>query len=138
MDIWAIVMLKGYKNFLLLIIISSSYCFAQTINDWENPKAIGKNKEVGHATFIPFASVNDAMTKQNGESEYFLSLNGTWKFSIVKNPSEVPANFYETNYSISSWNDIKVPGNWELQGFGQPIYTNVKHPLPNPNPPYKA
>ena len=127
---------KIFEILLMIFFLISNLIIAQPINDWENPKVINKNKENGHATFVPFNSVEDALTKNNYESENYISLNGTWKFLLVDNPSKVPANFYELEYSITIWEDIEVPGNWELQGYGQPIYTNVKHPFKNPNPPY--
>ena len=59
---------------------------------------------------------------------------GTWKFNWVRKPADRPVNFYKTNYDISNWKDIKVPGHWELQGYGVPIYTDVSYPFPNNEP----
>ncbi|MDA3853745.1 MAG: DUF4981 domain-containing protein, partial [Bacteroidales bacterium] len=61
--------------------------------------------------------------------------NGTWKFNWVYKPAERPIDFYKTDFDVSAWNDIKVPSNWELEGYGTPIYTNIKYPFPK-NPPF--
>jgi beta-galactosidase/beta-glucuronidase len=57
-----------------------------------------------------------------------LLLDGVWKFDWHKKPADKPAGFYRQGYDASKWNDIQVPGNWELQGFDKPIYTNWRYP----------
>ncbi|HTJ50850.1 MAG TPA: glycoside hydrolase family 2 TIM barrel-domain containing protein [Cyclobacteriaceae bacterium] len=57
------------------------------------------------------------------------SLNGIWKFKWSPDPQSRPVNFYTENYSTENWDNILVPGNWELQGFGTPIYTNITYPF---------
>jgi beta-galactosidase len=68
-------------------------------------------------------------------SPYYKSLNGTWKFHWVRKPDDRPVRFYEDDYDVSDWDDTPVPSNWELQGYGVPIYTDVAYPFPA-NPPY--
>ncbi len=101
--------------------------------DWENPGVVGRNKERPHATFIPFPDMESAI--RGGASPFLRSLNGTWKFNWVRQPAGRPVDFYREDFDVSSWSDIEVPGNWELQGFGVPIYTDVAYPFPA-NPPY--
>lgn len=111
--------------------------------DWEgeDERVFGVNKEVGHVTYIPFPSV-DALKQSSyfkepwlqPTSQYYLSLNGNWKFNWVKQPSERPVDFYKTTYDVSSWKEIPVPSNWEMHGYGTPIYTNITYPFKN-NPP---
>jgi len=103
--------------------------------DWENPAVFGRNKEAAHCTYIPYADTEGALKNNPAQSPYYLSLNGTWKFNWVKKPSERPVNFYKDNFDASKWNDIAVPGNWELQGFGIPMYTNTDYLFPA-NPPH--
>ncbi|NIM58111.1 MAG: beta-galactosidase, partial [Candidatus Aminicenantes bacterium] len=105
------------------------------VKDWENPAMIGRNKEPAHCTYIPYADIETALKNNSAQSPYYLSLNGTWKFNWVKKPSERPVNFYKDNFNVSKWNDIVVPGNWELQGFGIPMYTNTDYLFPA-NPPH--
>ena len=67
-------------------------------------------------------------------STFYQSLNGNWKFNWVKQPSERPVDFYKKDYDVSSWKEIPVPSNWEMLGYGTPIYTNYTYPFKN-NPP---
>lgn len=111
--------------------------FSQVIDegiDWENPQVVGRNKERPRATFFAFSNRQNALQNDQTKSPHFRSLNGTWKFHFVKKPSERPVDFYKEDYDVSQWNEISVPGNWELQGFGTPIYTDVEYPFPS-NPP---
>lgn len=111
-------------------------------NDWENQKIFAINKEPGFSTFIPFASVQEMKSdpyysepwKQTNSSRYIL-LNGSWKFHWVKSPEERPKDFYKPSYDVTQWDIITVPSNWEMQGYGTPIYTNITYPFRN-NPPF--
>lgn len=111
-------------------------------NDWENQNVFAINKEDGHATFIPFANMKEMKAdpayrrpwKRTRSSRYLL-LNGNWKFNWVKQPEERPKDFYRINYDVSQWNEIPVPSNWEMHGYGTPIYTNITYPFRN-NPPF--
>ena len=64
-------------------------------------------------------------------SSFYSSLNGQWKFYWAKQPSERPVDFYKTTYDTSTWDEIMVPSNWEMLGYGTPIYTNVNYPFKN-------
>ncbi len=96
--------------------------------DWENPEIFSRNKELARASFIPFGSKEQVMENDSENSPFYTSLNGQWKFHIVDKPADRPLDFYKTDYDDSDWHNIDVPSNWELQGFGYPIYTNVKYP----------
>lgn len=89
--------------------------------EWENPAITGINK-------LPPKSW------RHYEPEYFRCLNGNWKFHWSANPYEVPANFHSLNFDDHQWATIPVPGHWELNGYGIPIYTNIQYPFP-PTPP---
>lgn len=69
------------------------------------------------------------------KSALYQSLNGSWKFNIVKNPSQRPMDFFAVNLDDSNWKNIQVPSNWEIEGFDIPIYTNITYPFPK-NPPF--
>ncbi len=105
------------------------------ILDWENPAVIDMNKEPAHCTYIPFADREQVLKNDWTASPYFLPLNGTWKFNWVRKPADRPKDFFREDFDVSLWSNIQVPGNWELQGFGVPIYTDVDYPFPA-NPPY--
>lgn len=100
----------------------------KTPRDWENPEVFRINKEEPRASFIPYQTVKQVIEDDATKSPYYTSLNGTWKFNLAINPSERPFYFFKTDYDISDWKDITVPGNWETQNFDIPIYTNVKYP----------
>jgi beta-galactosidase len=122
------------KKFLIIFyLLSVKYAFAQMFNltEWENPSItdIGKLPQTAH--YIPLANESE----NNRNSSRVFSLNGKWKFNYVNKPNQKPINFYTARFKDANWKDIQVPSNWELQGFGIPIYTNVNYPFPK-NPPY--
>lgn len=121
--------------FMICFVYQSAVGNNNKQNDWENPELFRINKEEARAAFVPYASIENALVNNWEQSSYFQSLNGTWKFHWTKKPSQRPKDFYKTTYDVSSWDNIEVPSNWELQGFGIPIYTNVKYPFPA-NPPH--
>ncbi len=122
----------------ILLIPSFLFCVAQSqVQDWENPHVISKNKRAPHAFFVPFKSLEKALKLDHENSEYYQSLNGDWKFKWSKNPAERPMNFFEVNFDVSSWDLIKVPSNWEVEGYGIPIYVNQPYEFTtDPNPPH--
>ncbi len=97
------------------------------LTEWQDQTVWQINKEEPHAHFIPFTS-KSGIGDDIFSSELIQSLNGTWKFKLVQTPSEIPYGFYKDRYSTRKWDDIKVPANWELEGFDVPIYTNVQYP----------
>lgn len=105
------------------------------IPDWENPKVFRINKEEPRAVFYPYASQEEALTFCKTKSQYVKTIDGSWKFHFAKNPEERPADFFKTDFDVTGWDDIKVPGNWQLQGYDYPIYTNIPYPF-KANPPY--
>jgi len=95
---------------------------------WEDPGVFEINKIPAHSHFIPFTSVEQARTEDKWQSPLIVSLNGMWKFHLSQNPSERPFWFFKDDFDTRKWNEIKVPANWELEGYDYPIYTNVKYP----------
>ncbi|MDD2645457.1 MAG: glycoside hydrolase family 2 TIM barrel-domain containing protein [Bacteroides sp.] len=109
--------------------------------EWEDETLFAINKEYGRATAIPYVSSQSLMADEHymtpwkeSTSTFYQSLNGNWKFNWVKQPSERPVDFYKKDYDVSSWKEIPVPSNWEMLGYGTPIYTNYTYPFKN-NPP---
>ncbi len=115
-------------------------------NDWENPNVFDRNKTARHNTLLPYGDMASAIEGTRQASIYHKSLNGKWKFSWAKNPNERVADFYQNGYDDSNWAEIPVPGNWEMHGYGVPIYTNVGYPhatdepyiMTTPNPDFTA
>ena len=107
--------------------------FAQN-NDWENPALVQQGQEPPHPAFMLFANRQDALSDEYSRSSWYQSLNGSWKFLYTDKAANRVMDFYKTDGDESRWNNITVPSNWELQGFGVPIYTNITYPFPK-NPP---
>ena len=123
------------KTLLMTLCLAASSLMAQAGNDWENPEIFGEGRLPYRATAYPYASTQAALQGDFQKSPYYLSLNGQWKFHYADNPAERPADFYKTDYNVSDWAEIPVPSNWEMQGYGVPIYTNTTYVFPR-NAPY--
>ena len=96
--------------------------------DWENLEVISKNKEPAHATLISFSDVESSHGGDPNNSPFYKSLNGDWRFKWVKKPAERPMNFMHPDVDLAKWDLIPVPSNWQMHGYGIPIYTNSKYP----------
>ena len=128
----------------LTAVILSATCFfvvqaqnAPFPKELEDPSVFEINKLPSHDNAFPFESRELALKNKKAGSQFFYSLDGNWKFNFTENPAKRPQDFYKTNYDDSKWPDIKVPGNWELQGYSYPIYTNIPYDFApqNANPP---
>ncbi len=95
---------------------------------WEDPKVNEINREMPHAHFIPYENLQQARTEDKWQSPNIQSLNGMWKFHLAQNPSQRPYWFFKNDYDTRDWDEIKVPSNWELEGYDYPIYTNITYP----------
>ena len=112
---------------LFITAVSISTCLnAQTPHDWENPAVLSINKLPYHATL--------QLPSKEEECKEIVSLDGQWLFHWSRNPEERPADFYKEDYDISSWGKITVPGNWQTQGYGTPIYSNIGYPFKRNRP----
>jgi beta-galactosidase len=125
--------MKAFSRLLLpLALVASTAFIAQSQTsvppDWENPHVFGINKEPARATFTPFSDESSAL-RSGHDSSWVESLNGTWKFHWVKEPDLRPVDFYKPDFDVSSWKEIPVPSNWEMEGYGTPIYTNITYPF---------
>lgn len=119
--------------FLPILLLYNMAAFAD--NDWENQKVIGENKEPAHCTLTVYPDEASSLTGEKTASPYFKSLNGQWKFHWVNKPADRPKQFFQSDFDDSCWDEIAVPGNWQLQGYGIPIYLNIPYPFKK-NPPY--
>jgi len=109
----------------------------QVPRNWEDPSVFDINREAPRASFISYASEKSALADNHEGSEFYHSLNGKWLFHWVPVPDERPFYFYKDDYDTRDWDHIDVPSNWEIQGYGIPIYVNVKYPHVK-NPPFIA
>lgn len=97
--------------------------------DWENEQVLHRHTEPPRATFVPFPSVAAALASPPESSPFYCSLNGPWRFHWSPTPASRPAGFYVTNFDDSAWTNLPVPANWEMHGFGVPIYLGSGYPF---------
>ena len=96
--------------------------------DWENLEVLSVNRMPAHSRWGAYDTAERALSGPYGSSPYTMSLNGSYRFRLYPSPEAVD-DFYRPEYDDSAFSDIPVPSNWEVQGFGEPIYTNVAFPF---------
>ena len=134
-------MKKLFTKYLtsIIILIFSHNGISQSLDPiLENPQVVEINKLPARATYFPYESIDLALNGQMKASSRFISLNGEWFFKWSKSPEQRPKEFYKNESNLDNWNKIPVPSNWQLHGYGIPIYTNIKYPFSfydEPNPP---
>lgn len=100
----------------------------------EDPSVFRVNQLPAHCTKMAFSNKEEALAGDKRSSPWCLSLDGEWKFSYAGCPADRPVDFYKTDFDDSMWPTMSVPSNWQLQGYGVPLYTNVTYPF-EPAPP---
>jgi beta-galactosidase len=113
---------------VILSLVNATTAFADP-PDWENEQVFARNRLPARASFTPFADIEQALVGDSNESPYRETLNGNWKFHWVSKPEERPADFHESTFDDSAWKTIPVPSNWEMQGYGTPIYLSAGYPF---------
>lgn len=107
-------------------------------NEWLDPNVNEINRAPMHTSFFAYENEQLAINGQKEASVNFLTLNGTWKFNWVKDADMRPLDFFKTGFNDKGWSQMPVPGIWELNGYGDPMYTNINYPWSNQfanNPP---
>jgi beta-galactosidase len=112
------------KIILLLPVFICATLFAQDVPEWENPEVFAVNIEATRATSLPYSTKEAAIKDDYSSSPYYYLLDGMWKFKWFPKIADVPEGFYNENYDISKWVNMPVPGNWEFNGYGIPMYVN--------------
>ena len=108
-------------------------------DEWKNPEINAVNRVPMHTNYFASSSSEEAAKADKENSSNFMTLNGIWKFNWVKNADARPTDFYRTDYNDKGWGQMKVPGVWEMNGYGDPIYVNVGYAWRSQyknNPPY--
>lgn len=124
-----------FITILFLSFFSTNGIYAQPTNgapippEIEDPELLGINKEAYHATLMPYGNLQEALAARRHDSSLCISLNGLWKFNWVPTPEKRPVDFYKSDYNVSEWKEIKVPSNWEVQGYGTPFYRNLGYTI---------
>jgi beta-galactosidase/beta-glucuronidase len=98
--------------------------------DWENPLVTGRGRLSARAYAFPYPDEAAARGFDVSVSSMVQSLNGTWKFNYAPSPAEAPAQFEAAAFDATGWDDLPVPSNWQMHGYGRPHYTNVQYPWP--------
>ena len=109
------------KRFIAILASVLAIQAQAQVHDWENPAVLGINKLPYHATL--------QLPSKEKECKEIVSLDGQWLFHWSRNPEERPIDFYREDYDVSQWGTITVPGNWQTQGYGTPIYININYPF---------
>ena len=125
--------MKFFQYCITILLLIGHCAVAQVANDWENPELVSQYAMQPHAYFIP--QPKEAGALQGGSSSFIQSLDGLWKFHFADNPSQRPKDFFKDAFDVSKWSDIKVPSNWQVEGYDKFIFTDVEYPIP-PNPPH--
>lgn len=110
---------------------------AQSFKEWQDPAINAINRAPMHTNYFAYESA-EAAKEDKEESSNFMTLNGIWKFDWVANADARPTDFWKQDFNDKGWNDLQVPGVWELNGYGAPIYVNVGYAWRNQfknNPP---
>ncbi|MBU2426170.1 MAG: DUF4981 domain-containing protein [Gammaproteobacteria bacterium] len=116
-----------YSLFIIVLLLS---CFVQAKREpWQDHQVFAINKLPPHNTMFSFSSSAAALADQPETNTNYLSLNGFWQFNWQAQSDQAPAGFEQPGFDASRWQQIKVPGNWEVQGFGYPIYLDERYPF---------
>ncbi len=126
------------RSLLLFFLLFVTGVSAQEVeflpSDWENPSVFEKGQNLPHAFHIPYSSREAAIQNRPNKCENYVPLNGQWKFKWLETPGQVPENFWTTDFDVDQWDVIKVPSNWQLEGFGHPKFRNVALTFENDPP----
>ena len=116
---------------------AESTLYTQNSPYWKDIQTVSVNRELPRSSFMTYPDRETALSFRYEKSPYYQLLNGVWKFYFVDSYKELPDNITDPSVNTESWHDIKVPGNWERQGFGVAIYTNHGYEFKarNPQPP---
>ncbi len=102
--------------------------------DWENPAVFAVGKEPARATGFPFETRAKAIAGHRTKSDRFLLLTGPWHFSFSPSADALPDGFEKPSYDVSGWKEIKVPADWQTEGYDQARYNNITYPFPANRP----
>ncbi|MDO3694668.1 glycoside hydrolase family 2 TIM barrel-domain containing protein [Wenyingzhuangia sp. chi5] len=124
--------MKTNPYILFLFVLSSFLSRAQdSIPYWQNQNINEENRLPMHASYYVYNNLEDATLNDWKQAKNYLNLNGVWKFKYVNAPSEIPKGFEKNDYNDTTWDDFKIPANWDVNGYGDPVYTNTTYDFDN-------
>ncbi len=121
--------MNSLRPLLASTILLAGHAAFATAPDWENQAVFRVGKEPARATLMPFPDASSARENQRLDSPWCRMLNSTWKFHWVGHPDNRPVGFQDPGFDVSQWDDLTVPSNWQLHGYGTPLYTNSIYPF---------
>ncbi|MGM8362174.1 glycoside hydrolase family 2 TIM barrel-domain containing protein [Flavobacterium sp. ARAG 55.4] len=129
----------SFSAILLLLTVSLSCLAQESTPFWLNEKINEDNRLPMHASYYVYE--NESVAKEGGwkKSKNYISLNGIWKFKYFESPNDLTEGFENINFDDSAWDHFKVPANWDVNGYGYPVYTNTTYdfePVIKVNPPF--
>lgn len=125
--------------FASMLLLTALPVEAQSFKEWQDPEVNAVNRAPMHTHYFAYESADAARRGDKEQSANYMTLNGTWKFNWVKDADARPVGFWQTGFNDKGWDDLPVPGMWELHGYGDPIYVNIGYAWRNQytnNPPY--
>ena len=116
------------KELMTGLLAAFALAAAAQSNEWQDPEVNAVNRAPMRAHFFAYENADMAARAEKELSENFMTLNGTWKFFWVKDADARPTDFWRVGYNDKGWDDMPVPGVWELNGYGDPLYVNIGYP----------
>jgi beta-galactosidase len=119
-------MIKAIYRLVPVLALAALPAAHAAVPDWENEQVLQINREPARATFLPFATVEQAKAGKVADSPWVRSLSSetAWKFHWVPRPEDRPIDFWRENFDDTGWKSFPVPANWEVNGYGTPIYAS--------------
>ncbi len=127
------------KRLLTVGALFSSLAMSAQTPMWNDPAKNRDNRLDNVSNYFAYETDAAAVKGDKSDSKRYMSIEGTWKFNWVENANERPTDFYKVNYDDSKWGKMPVPGNWEMNGYGEAIYVNNQYAWRHDwetNPPY--
>lgn len=115
-------------NLTLVFLFFATIQCVDAQNNWENEHIYEVNKMEARVASYSYKNSTDALEGDRNKARV-KSLNGIWKFKYTAKSEDRPLDFIATDFNGKGFINIPVPSNWELQGHGQPIYTNITYPF---------
>ncbi|WOH36600.1 glycoside hydrolase family 2 TIM barrel-domain containing protein [Thalassotalea fonticola] len=109
--------------------LAGDFSIEQVKHYISNEQLINEHKEDARASFTSYSSVAKAINDDISAASFHQLLDGQWKFHWAKSPGQRPLNFFKPEFDVSQWDNITVPGNWEVEGYGLPLYANHAYPF---------
>lgn len=127
------------EKLIITLILTMVAVVVQGQKPWDDLGTYRLNKMQPHNLVVPYSNELGISALDYRTSEYYRSLNGTWKFAYVDTPEQIPEGSTGEDYDIGKWGSIEVPGNIELQGYGVAVYVNERNEFESdpPHPPMR-